>query len=357
VVTATRSAAAPQAAAAPLQIVSDPPRVALRTYLAAHPEASGYHDPVWLDVFHRAFGHRTTYLAAEGPAGIVGVLPLVFFSSLAFGRFAVSLPFVNYGGIVADDDAAARALLDAAVAVTSWSGGRHLELRHTRRVFADLPARRHKVAMTLPLAPSSEEQWRRLDKKVRNQVRKAEKSALETEEGGAALLPGFYGVFARNMRDLGTPVYGMRFFEEVLAARPDSTRVFVVRSGGRVVAASLVYWHGDTLEVPWASALREYNPLCANMLLYWRMLRFAADGGFTTFDFGRSTPGEGTFLFKRQWGAEPHDLVWEYWLQPGAALPDVSPKNPKFSLAVKGWQHLPVPIATALGPRIVRNIP
>ena len=38
------------------------------------------------------------------PRGIVGALPLVEFRSRLFGTFAVSLPFVNYGGIVADDD-------------------------------------------------------------------------------------------------------------------------------------------------------------------------------------------------------------------------------------------------------------
>jgi hypothetical protein len=109
--------------------------------------------------------------------------------------------------------------------------------------------------------------------------------------------------------------------------------VFVVRHGGRPVAASLVHWHRDTIEVPWASALREFNPLCANVLLYWQMLRFAIERGARTFDFGRSTPGEGTFHFKRQWGAEPRELVWEYWTA-GAPLPDLSPANPKFALAI-----------------------
>ena len=101
-----------------------------------------------------------------------------------------------------------------------------------------------------------------------------------------------------------------------------------------------------TMEVPWASAIREFNPLCANVLLYWHMVRFAIERGFRTFDFGRSTPGEGTFHFKRQWGAEPRELVWEYWTADGRPLPDLNPKNPKFGLAISAWQRLPVPVAT-----------
>jgi hypothetical protein len=75
------------------------------------------------------------------------------------------------------------------------------------------------------------------------------------------------------------------------------------------------------------------------------------------FDFGRSTPGEGTFKFKEQWGAEPVPLHWEYWLASGDDLPDQSPKNPKFRLAIESWKHLPLWLANAAGPRIVRGIP
>ena len=333
------------------------PAEACIAYVAGHPRGTGYHLPAWLSVIRAAFGHKTTYLAARRDEAVVGVLPLVFFSSRVFGRAAVSMPFLNYGGVLADDSRVERALLTRAIEITTAAGAAHLELRHTRQLFPDLPAKRHKVAMLLPLAPSPEAQWERLDRKVRNQVRKAEKSGLSVEIGGIELLARFYTVFARNMRDLGTPVYGVEFFEQVLRTFPHSARVCVVATKGQPVAASIVYWHGRTIEVPWASALREFNPLCPNILLYWQMLRFAVEQGFATYDFGRSTPGEGTFQFKRQWGAEPHELVWEYWMAGGRTLPDLSPKNPKFSVAIRAWRQLPVSVATSVGPLIVRNIP
>jgi hypothetical protein len=130
-----------------------------------------------------------------------------------------------------------------------------------------------------------------------------------------------------------------------------------VRHEGRPIAASIVHWSDRRIEVPWASALREFNPLCANVLLYWHMLRFAIDRGVPLFDFGRSTPDQGTFNFKKQWGAVPRQLVWEYWTADGRSLPDLNPSAPKFDLAVRTWQRLPMAVATALGPHIVRNIP
>ncbi len=199
-------------------------------YVSSREDASGYHQWCWRGLFERVFGHETIYLVARrasvaadlvlpasvapasGPA-IVGILPLVSFNSLLFGKFLVSLPFVNYGGVLADDEAAARALVDAARREADRRGATSVELRHTRRMFADLHVKQHKVAMTLALPADAEAAWKGFDNKVRNQIRKAEKSGFETVVGGAELAGDFYAVFARNMRDLGTPVYSRRLFQ------------------------------------------------------------------------------------------------------------------------------------------------
>lgn len=340
-----------------LRVHSAPSIQAWDRYVGSHPDASGYHRAGWADVIATAFGHRVRRLVVESARGIEGVLPLVLFRSRLFGRFAVSMPFLNYGGVVADSPDVERLLLDEAIRECREAGARYLELRHTSQRFPDLPSKRHKVAMRLTLAPDAERQWQALDRKVRNLVRKAEKSGMRPVTGAAELLPAFYEVFARNMRDLGTPVYASRFFERIVETFPEHTQVFAVYAGEQPVAASMVCWHRDTVEVPWASSLREFNQHSPNMLLYWSMLRFSLERGFRTFDFGRSTRDEGTYHFKRQWGAESRDLVWEYWTARGTAVPDLSPRNPKFGRAIAVWQRLPVRLTTLLGPAIVRNIP
>ena len=159
------------------------------------------------------------------------------------------------------------------------------------------------------------------------------------------------------MRDLGTPVYGKRLFASVLATFPDSSRIIAVYQDGNVVAAGLASWYKKTLEVPWASSNKDYKKLCPNNLLYWEAISYAIQHGFRIFDFGRSTPGEGTFKFKEQWGAEPHPLHWQYALKSGAPLPELSPHNPKYDLAIRCWRRLPLWMTRLLGPSIVRNIP
>jgi FemAB-related protein (PEP-CTERM system-associated) len=326
-------------------------------FVLSHADASGYHLWRWRHVFEDAFAHHTEYLAAREGGSICGILPLVQFDSRVFGRFMVSLPFVNYGGIVAAHPRASARLAAHASDIARMRGLKHVELRHRSRLCAELPAKTHKVGMLLELAATEAGAWATLDRKVRNQIKKAEKSGLVSEHGGLELLPDFYRVFAHNMRDLGTPVYSRRFFAAVLERFPDATRVHVVRRGATAVAAAISYAFRGSIEVPWASSLRAYRAMCPNNLLYWSAMQYAIANGFTVLDFGRSTIDEGTFHFKRQWGAEPSPLFWEYALTRRSTLPDQSPANPQFRTAIAMWKHLPVGIATWLGPHIVRSIP
>ena len=360
------SLAAPHDASSPT-LSADDPRVTVGedvtpaewdAYVEGHPQATGCHSWVWRTVIERSFQHPANYLVARDGSGTIrGVLPLVRFNSWLFGRFLVSLPFLNYGGILANHDAARRALLEAAIALARTHGCRHVELRHVARQLPDVPVKQHKVTMLMPLEATTEAAWKRLDNKVRNQVRKAEKSGLVGTVGGVDLLADFYPIFARNMRDLGTPVYARRFFEEILGAFPDRARVFVVRKDGTPVAAGIGCTWRDTIEVPWASSLREYRQMCPNMMLYWTAIKHGVDAGLRTLDFGRSTPGGGTYQFKKQWGAEPVPLHWEYWLPETSSIPDQGPANPRMQTAIRLWQRLPLAVANVVGPHVVRAIP
>lgn len=315
---------------------------------------AGYHAWDWQDVFRRAFGHESVYLLARRGHEVAGVLPLVQIKSLLFGRTLTSLPFLNYGGVLADDADAAAALVEASRLEAEARRCSHVELRHVAAQFPQLPRKQHKVSMRLPLAPGL---WERLDRKVRNQVRKAEKSGLTVERGGGELVDDFYAVFARNMRDLGTPVYSRRLFDEVFQVFPTRATMHVVRLHGQPVAAGVTYRTAHMTQLPWASSIRDFNSLCPNTLLYWDAIQYGAEAGCAVFDMGRSTPNEGTFKFKQQWGAEPVPLNWEYQLQGEQSLPDVSPANPKFQLAIALWQKLPVALTLRVGPMIVRAIP
>jgi FemAB-related protein (PEP-CTERM system-associated) len=310
-------------------------------------------------VFEGGLGHTCRYLVATRGRDddIAGVLPLVEVRSPLFGRALSSLPYVNYGGVLASDAEASTALLNHAADIARQRSLAYVLLRHRTRQCPDLPARTHKVTMLLPLEKTAESMWSGLDRKVRNQVRKAEKSGVTVESGGHELLNEFYAIFARNMRDLGTPVYGRTLFDAILTEFPHDARLHVARLNGMAIAGALSYAYGDWIEVPSASSLREHRSLCPNHVLYWSIMTKAIEEGRRTFDFGRSTPNDGTYNFKEQWGAAPVPLFWEYKLRGGATLPSDDRHSSKFQATIEAWKRLPVPIATSFGPYIARLVP
>jgi len=326
-------------------------------YVEAHPEASLYHRYGWRDFFADYFGKETQYLAAFDQAGVIqGVLPLVRLCSRLFGDFYVSLPFVNYGGVLASDPGVAQALAAEAAGLARKKGASHIEYRHAAQ-HLDLPCRTDKVAMVLELPVSEEALGKSIGAKRRSQIKRPLRENPQIRFGGAELVDDFYAVFARNMRDLGTPVYAKSMFRYLAERYPDNTKVVMISVQGRPAAAAFLISNDHRMEVPWASTVREFNRISINMLLYWEVLKHAIEEGKTVFDFGRSTVDSGTYRFKKQWGAEPVQLHWHYWLAGGGELPRLNPDNARYRLAIQAWQKLPLPVANLLGPRIVRHLP
>ena len=140
---------------------------------------------------------------------------------------------------------------------------------------------------------------------MRNQVRKAEKSGLTVAHGGEELLPEFYSVFSRNMRDLGTPVYGAACSRPPCGSPspPEETRgcVVVRAEPARPSPPPCCCTAGASRRSP-APRAAPVQPTCANMLLYWKLLERAVERGQAVFDFGRSTIDGTTYRFKKQWG-------------------------------------------------------
>jgi FemAB-related protein (PEP-CTERM system-associated) len=296
-------------------------------------------------------------MARERAGKVCGVLPLVQLKSRLFGNFLVSIPCFNYAGTLTNSDTVRKELIDASWKVAEEIGAQHVELRHRARIDADLPYRDDKLAMELALPESSDELWQGFTSKLRAQIRRPKKEGATSEEGGVELLDDFYRVFSRNMRDLGTPAFPKKLFSQICESFPNTTRIFIIRLNGVACAAGITYGFRNRLEIPSASSLREYNRMSVNMLLYWTVLQYAIRKGYRIFDFGRSSRDAGTYRFKKQWGAEPEQLHWHYCLKPGAEMPRLNPENPKFRLATKVWQKLPLAVANAIGPRIVRHLP
>ena len=346
-------------------------------YVLIKPQGTPYHLSGWRRAIERAYGHRSYCLIAlQESAGssekihteVVGVLPLIHLKHVLFGNSLVSLPFCDMGGVIADDDVAEAGLLRRAVQLARELRSKAIELRHVsphpslsevEGLTGDgqirVVTRQHKVRMLRKVMPSSEDLMRSFKAKLRSQIRRPMKDGLYAVVGEIELLDDFYDVFARNMRDLGSPVHSKGFIGAVFEEFPERSRFVIVYHEKRPLACSMVIGCRDTLENPWASALHQYSRMSPNMLLYWAMLEYACDNGYAYFDFGRSSPGEGTYRFKEQWGAQPAPLNWDYLTTDRSFAPGGEEGRGR-QIAAACWKRLPVPVTRFMGPSIRKHI-
>ncbi len=359
-------------------------------FVREHPGANLYHLSAWKKVLESAYGHRTYFLIAwekRDPAShssgtdpgaeetVAGVLPLVHMKHLFFGNRLTSLPFFDLGGILSRDEEAEKVLISEAVRLGIGLKADCIELRHTQAHACLEPdsgwdpgeqegrgkncrmwTSSQKVRMLLGLPSSPDELMKSFKAKLRSQIRKPQKEGLTAEVGGEELLDDFYQVFVVNMRALGSPVHAKRLMFHVMETFREQARIVICRKDAVPVACSFVLAFGDTLYNPWASALRAYNRFSPNMLLYWSMMEHAIENGLSRFDFGRSTPGEGTFKFKEQWGALPEPLNWQFVFLGAKEREESISENSLMQKAGRYWSRLPIPVTRVVGPMIRKHI-
>jgi FemAB-related protein (PEP-CTERM system-associated) len=338
-------------------------------YVAGHPQATPYHSSAWLHAIQRAYGHTGWLITVHHNGGLCGVLPLVEVKPPLGARRLVSLPFCDLGGVLADNADIREQLIAEASTLAKKNRIKILEIRaggaalETEQAIEALPAHT-KVRMLCELPENSEVLFKSYKPKLRSQIRKAEKNGLRAEllsEGDAVNL--FYDVFSQNMRRLGSPVHSLQWFKDLKAAYDDHMLIAIVFQDAKPVGAGIVLLGGKQACIPWASTLEEFNRLAPNMLLYWTLLSHVCDLGYILFDFGRSSPGEGTYRFKKQWGAQPHELIWSEYHNGAQKTASVDPNGTGASglsrirpLIEYIWRRLPLTMANWLGPKLRRYI-
>jgi FemAB-related protein (PEP-CTERM system-associated) len=258
--------------------------------------------------------------------------------------------------LLADNAEVAAALLEPAREAVRQERHEWLELRDQRHRWDGLETVEENVTMELELPDSHEALWKAFDAKLRNQVRKGEKSSFRVLWGHEHVEP-FHRVMLENMRDLGTPMLGVDYYRAVLAAFGERANVLVLMDGDVPVGGMFVIEHGDTVADPWASSPRRFLARCPNQVLYWEAVKRGIARGFRRFDFGRSQWNSGTFRFKEQWLAKPVPLFYQYVLGTVRKAPTLEDQEHSFALAVKLWQRLPVPVAGVLGRHVRRLFP
>jgi FemAB-related protein (PEP-CTERM system-associated) len=327
-------------------------------FVRAHPQGTLFHLSGWRRAVERVFGHAPLDLLAWRGAELVGVLPLMRCARPLFGLDLVSMPYAVYGGPLAAEREAQRALVARAGEIARQLGAGRIELRCAQDPELELVPSALYAAFVHRLPADPAEVLARMPKRARAEVRKAqEKHGLSLSEGHW-YLDDLERLFLSSKQSLGSPGLPRAWFEALLQEFGADALLHCVHKEQRVVAATLSFVFRDTLLFYYigttADANREYS---ATNFLGTRLQQLAVERGLEWFDLGRSRVDSGPYQFKQHQGFEPRVLPYRYLLLKSRALPSFNPSNPRTEMLRRAWSRLPRWLARDLSGPLMRYLP
>jgi FemAB-related protein (PEP-CTERM system-associated) len=327
-------------------------------YLDASAFGTFFHSLAWRDAVVRTWGHSTTFLIAERAGKVEGILPLYLVRSLLAGALLVSVPYAVYGGILAENGEAGRALFEAAMEIGRQERAKMIDLRSIKAALPDVPVIDRYVTFRreLPDRPQDVLEW--IPRKTRAAARKGREKfnlavSLDDEN-----LRTVWDLYCLSMRRLGSLNYPYEFFESLVGNTPGRHTVSLVSYEGQPAAGLVTFYQGHTALPYFSGCDTRFDRYCTNNFLYLTIMEHAVQRGCRVFDFGRSRKDNiGAANFKRFHGFEPRDLEYQQVLVCGNRLPNLTPSNAKFRAARRMWQWLPLFATRRLGAWLSGSIP
>ncbi|MCW8884558.1 MAG: FemAB family PEP-CTERM system-associated protein [Motiliproteus sp.] len=323
-------------------------------FVKACPEATFFHLSGWKNVIEHAFGHKTHYLYAKDSEGIQAILPLVEVKSLLFGHSLVSTPFCVYGGVASNTAEATEALLSAAKDLSEDLQVDYLELRHKEAKTNNWPSKSVHATFRKELDGEDEDNLMAMKRKQRAVIRQSLKNAPETQLNCDLNL--FYQMYSESVRNLGTPVFPLRFFELLHNEFGEHCEVLSVTNDGKPTSALMSFFYKDEILPYYAGSIPESRQLKSMDFMYWDQMCRANKDNIRVYDFGRSKIDSGPYNYKRHWGFKPEPLCYEYHLVKADSLPDLNPNNPKYKYFIKTWKKLPLKVSQIIGPILSKHL-
>jgi len=320
-------------------------------FIGNNDRASFSHSLMVRPIIKDNYGYQDHYLISLNTTNnlINGALPLFKTNK----NKLISLPFFDQAGIIADNQDVIKNFIDYLSSLTKKSNTQY-ELRQGDKL--DLPENclnSHNVTSIVHLIMDPAELWKKIDKKVRNQVRKAEKYHPDFFID-KQYFQEFYRLYSKTMARHGTPAHKKNFLSDIFNQLPDSS-IAAVKYNNKVVAAALIIKFQEKLFIPWAASdyrLKNYN---FNDYLYWQILSYACQNKISSVNLGRSQNDSSVLRFKNQWDSVNYQLY--YYLISPSTKKIISPQQSKLKYLALIYQHLPYTLTKYLGPSLRKYLP
>jgi CelD/BcsL family acetyltransferase involved in cellulose biosynthesis len=281
-------------------------------FVDAHPDALPFHHPAWSAALAGSYGFRPFVVSVDDPDGeLAGGIPLMEVRDPVRGRRWMALPFTDRcPPLIAGTEAEPR----LAVALERAAAGAGVSTVQVRWPMAGLTPGTVATFQELDLSPGPEALERGFSSAARRNTRKARREGVVVRRAGsAAELDAYYALHLLSRRRLGVPVQPRGFFRQLWQhmLEPGRGHVLLAYAGGEPIAGVVLLYAGQTVIYKYGASDARSWGLRPNNLLFTEAIRWAAEAGYTRFDFGRSDfADEGLRSFKLGWGAVEEPLVY-----------------------------------------------
>jgi len=323
-------------------------------YVKSHQKGSFFHLSGWKTVIEKSFSHACYFLYAEHEGEMSGVLPLVEVKSKLFGHALVSTPFCVYGGAIADSSDIVRQLEDEACKLAEQLDVDYLELRYKDKQDSALLLKQAHSTFGCEIAEDSDKILAKIKKKQRAVVRHSLKNDLSFSTSSSTKtndFSDFYQLLSTSYRNLGTPIFKKRYFENLMTTFNDCSDITIIKDKDSNPSSAVMNFYFNEQVLPYYGGGNDNaRGLKSADFMYYQVLCHAQNKGKTWFDFGRSKNDSGPYKYKKNWGMEPQPLHYYYHLVKANELPNLSPNNPKYKFFINMWQKLPLKVSQIIGP-------
>jgi hypothetical protein len=285
--------------------------------VATCPGAGFFHGTSWLQVLHATYGFTPEFFISSQPGKTPVMLPMMEVNSWLTGRRGVGLPFTDECAPLCADAAVFASLYKYAVSFARERGWKYLECRGGRSLLGDIPASTAFFGHSLDLRTDEAQLFARTDAPVRRAVRKAEQSNLTvTVSQDFASLRTFYALMCLTRKRHGLPAQPFGFFANIhrhILSR-EQGRIVLAWLGSVPVAGAVFFHFGRSAIYKFGASDERLQHLRANNLVMWEAIKWHAQRGFDSLDFGRtSLANAGLRKFKLSWGTVERTIEYMRW--------------------------------------------
>jgi hypothetical protein len=337
-------------------IVTEKDRKAWDEYVMNNPSSIAWQSYGWSDVVRKHYGLEFYPIAVFDGNRICGILPLYRVKSITGNVELMSVPYAVAGGILADTPAVQTLLLDRAVLLARRHGPCRITLKqYKNRIEGDLKIDDNYYNRELSLTRETGELWKRISEQNRERITDARKNGAVLEYPSTDT-GTFHALLLHHHHVRGIPCVGKRWIEDLLAFQMYS--IALLKSGGRIVAATMVKEFKDTISFPFTCLADHGGPIALPAYdLYWKLIEHFAAGGKAIFHSGRIPISDDAEAHRLGWGGTKYQYYYQYFPNSGVKTEFKSKRGRKRDLFEKVWKRLPSGIADLLGPRVVKHFP